>query len=506
MSEEEKVQDSNESKVQEQEQAQNSFFSLDDVIESTDKASKLSLEERGEIDKGLKELQKWLSASKQSIQKVDKFIIDEMVAEIDQELSLQMDEILQDKDFKKLESAWRSLKFLVDRTNFEENIEIEILNVTKEELKADFEDNSEITETALYKQIYLSDLGTYGGEPYGSIISNYEFGPGSGDINFLSNISKISARSHAPFFGAASPEMLGVEKFSELPSKQFDFETNVKYKRWRSFREEENSRYIGLVLPRFLLRIPYGKDPGQPDNEERVKTFKYQEKVLDTPENYLWGNAVYAFASRLTESFANYRLCVNIIGPESGGTVEQLPMSYYETGGSICSKDPVEVKISDGRELELANEGFIPLVMNKSNDYATFFSANSVQKPLKFPEKQATIDYKISTEFPYLFIASRLSHYLKIILRQKIGSYSDKNKLKSELEKWIKPFVYPDPDPQPAVLSRKPLKEAIIDIEDMVDEKDGVEMPGWYVADLKITPHYKFMGMYVQISLVGKKD
>jgi len=181
-------------------------------------------------------------------------------------------------------------------------------------------------------------------------------------------------------------------------------------------------------------------------------------------------------------------------------------MSYYETAGGICSKDPVEVLIPDGRELELCNEGFIPLVMNKSGDYAVFFAANSVQKPLKFSDKKATVDYKISTEFPYLFIASRLSHYLKIILRQRIGGYHTKEALQEQLDIWVRDFVYPGDGPQPSVLRRKPLKNAIIKVDDMHDERDDTKMPGWYVADLKIIPQYKFMGMYVQISLTGQED
>ncbi len=431
---------------------------------------------------------------------VSKALIDDMIAEIDQKLSRQLDEILHHPDFQKLESAWRGLKLLVDRTDFRENIKVEILNVSKEDLLEDFEDAPEITQSGLYRIVYTGEYGTFGGQPYGAMIGNYYFGPGPQDVKLLQYIASVAAMSHAPFIASAGPEFFGLESFQGLPNLkdlQSVFE-GPQYIKWNSFRESEDARYVGLTLPRFLLRLPYGPDT-QP-----VKAFNYQEDVSSSHESYLWGNTAYAFATRLTDSFARYRWCPNIIGPQSGGAVEDLPLHQYQAMGEIQTKIPTEVLISERREYELSEQGFIALTMRKGSDNACFFSANSVQKAKFFgiskEGKEAELNYRLGTQLPYIFIISRLAHYIKVIQRENIGSWKERTDLERELNNWIRQYVADMDNPAPGVRSRRPLRQAQITVEDVEGE------PGWYKVGIKVRPHFKYMGAFFTLSLVGKLD
>lgn len=434
------------------------------------------------------------------VERVEKALVDQMIAEIDKKLSKQVDAVLHNKDFQKLESAWRGLKFLIDRTDFRENIKIEILNVSKQDLMDDFEDAPEITKSGLYKLIYTSEYGTFGGQPVGVMIGNYEFGAGPQDIKLMQNIASVAAMAHAPFVGAASPQFFGDDDFLKLPNlKDLSaiFE-GPQYAKWRSFRESEDSRYIGLTLPRFLLRLPYDVE------KNPIKAFNYTEDVSDSHESYLWGNASFAFATRLAESFAKYRWCPNIIGPQSGGAVEDLPLHQYESMGEIETKIPTEILISERREFELAEEGFIALAMRKGSDNACFFSANSVQKPKFFgttkEAKELETNYRLGTQLPYIFIISRLAHYIKVLQREQIGSWKTASDLQRELNNWISQYVSDMDDPSPAVRARRPLRKAQITVEEVPGEV------GWYKVDLKVTPHFKYMGAFFTLSLVGKLE
>jgi type VI secretion system protein ImpC len=285
-----------------------------------------------------------------------------------------MDMILHNETFQKIESAWRSMKYLVDKTDFRENIRIEFMNVSKEDLLDDFSDAPEVTKSGLYKIAYTSEYGQFGGKPYGLMVGNYEFGPGAQDIRLLQYVASVANMSHAPFVAAAGPSFFGLEDFSGLPNLKdlkaiFEMPQYIK---WQSFRESEDARNIGLVIPHFLLRLPYGPD-SQP-----VKSFVYKEELSEGNQNFLWGNAAFAFASRVNDSFAKYRWCANIIGPQGGGAVEDLPVYQYEAMGDLQTKIPTEILISERREFELAEEGFIALTMRKGSDNAAFFSANSV--------------------------------------------------------------------------------------------------------------------------------
>ena len=311
---------------------------------------------------------------------VKKAMVDRMIAEIDAKLSQQMDEILHHPAFQSLESAWRGLQLLVDRTDFRENIKIEILNVSKEDLLDDFEDSPEVMQSGLYKHIYTAEYGQFGGEPVGAIIANYYMTPSSPDVKLMQYVSSVACMSHAPFIAAAGPKFFGIESFTGMPNLKDlkDHFAGPHFAKWQSFRESEDARYMALTVPRFLLRNPY--DP----EENPVKTFVYKENVANSHEHYLWGNTAYTFASRLTDSFAKFRWCPNIIGPQSGGAVEDLPLHHFESMGEIETKIPTEVLVSDRREYELAEEGFISLTMRKGSDNAAFFSASSVQKPKNF--------------------------------------------------------------------------------------------------------------------------
>jgi type VI secretion system protein ImpC len=428
-------------------------------------------------------------------------LADEMIAELDQKLCRQVDEILHHPDFQRIESSWRSLKFLVDRTNFRENIKIEVLNVSKEDLLSDFEDSPEITKSGLYRNCYTAEYGQFGGQPYGAIIANYEFGPGASDMKLLQNCAAVSAMSHAPFIAAAGAEFFGLDDFTKLPdlkdlSSIFE---SPQYTKWNAFRESEDARNVGLVVPHFLLRTPYGQ------NTTPSKSFNYEENVADNGHNkFLWGNAAFTFASRLTQSFADYRWCANIIGPQGGGTVGDLPIYNYEAMGEIQTKIPTEMLISERREYELAEQGFISLAMRKNSDNAAFFSANSTQKPKFFGNtkegKEAETNYKLATQLPYIFVVNRLAHYIKVLQRENIGTWKERSDLEGELNNWIRQYVADMDAPGPEVRSRRPLRSAVIEVNDVEGD------PGWYRVSMRVRPHFKYMGASFTLSLVGKLD
>ncbi|KJF95257.1 type VI secretion system contractile sheath large subunit [Photobacterium angustum] len=434
------------------------------------------------------------------VEQVNKGLVDQMLVELDSKISAQMDEILHCEEVQKVESAWRSVKMLVDRTDFRENNKIELLHATKEELLDDFEFAPETSQSGLYKHVYSSGYGQFGGEPIGAIIGNYAFTPSSPDIKLLQYIGAVGAMAHAPFISGVAPEFFGIESFEDLPNIKdlkatFD---SPRYIKWRQLRESEDSRYLALTAPRFLLRTPY--DP----EENPTKTFNYRENVSDSHESYLWGNTSFALASRLTDSFAQYRWCPNIIGPQSGGTVEDLPVHLFESLGELQAKIPTEVLVTDRKEFELAEEGFIALTMRKGSDNAAFFSANSVQKPKVFPNtkegREAEMNFKLGTQLPYMMIINRLAHYVKVLQREQIGSWKERQDLERELNAWIKQFVADQENPPADVRSRRPLRAAKIEVLDVEGD------PGWYQVALSVRPHFKYMGANFELSLVGRLD
>lgn len=431
---------------------------------------------------------------------INKMLVDQMIDRIDEQLSVQFDEIIHSRQFQEIEARWLELWRLTKNADTRENIQLYMLQVTKSELLDDLDSAGDITRSGFYKHVYTSGYGQYGGVPIGCIVSSYDFGPSAPDIKLLSYVAAVSAMAHAPFLGSASPEFLNTTSFQELPNLKeiADIFEGPRFAKWRSLRESEDSRYLGLTMPRFLLRQPY--DPL--DNPTR--SFVYKEGINGDHANYLWGNTSFLLAANIADSFARFRWCPNIIGPLSGGAVNDLPVHLYESLGQLQAKIPTEVLVSDRREFELSEAGFIPLTMRKDSDNAAFFSANSVQKPKLFPKTEegqaAQTNYKLGTQLPYMFIINRLAHYLKVLQREQIGSWKERSDLERELNNWLKQYVADQENPSSDVRSRRPLRAARVIVQDVAGD------PGWYQISLAVRPHFKYMGSNFELSLVGRLD
>lgn len=429
------------------------------------------------------------------VDKLDKVLVDATISEIDNKMSQQIAAIMHNEKFQELESAWRSLKFLVDKTDFRRNIKIEMLNVSKEALSDDFEDAPEPVQSGMYKQIYTAEYDQPGGEPFGAVISNYTFGRSPGDIDLMQNVAKIAAATHCPFIASVGADFFGLKSIDRLPAipdLASVFEQS-EYAKWNAFRDSEDSRYLGLTVPRFLLRLPYGK------TTTPVKEFDFEEDVSGADHNkYLWGNASFAFASKLTESFAKNGWCVNIRGPQAGGLVEDLPIHVFESGGDTETKVPTEILISDRREFEFAQQGLISLSFYKNKNYACFFSAQSAQRAAKYSTAEATANAKLSANLPYLFLVSRLAHYLKVIQRENIGAAKEADDLHRELSAWIEKLVTKMPNPGAELKARCPLADASIEV---LSNEDN---PGFYSVGMKVRPHFQIEGVNVDLSLVSQ--
>lgn len=433
-------------------------------------------------------------------ERIDKAAVDLMIAELDARMSKQVNEILHAPALQQLESGWRGLKYLIQNVDFRENTKVELMSVTKGELLEDFEDQPEIVKSGLYKTVYSAEYGTHGGNPYGMMVANYDFGPGPQDIELLRKCASVATMAHAPFIANASPVFFRVEDIEELPRLK-DLKSlfeGPQYARWHAFRESEDARSVGLCLPRFLLRLPYGQATIP------VKSFNFEEDVVDSHDRYLWGHSSIAFATRVADSFAKYRWCPNIIGPQSGGAVENLPLHQYEAMGEIQTKIPTEIQLTERREYELSEEGFIGLTFRKGSNNACFFSANSPQKPKLFGNtaqgKEAETNYRLGTQLPYMFIVNRLAHYIKVLQRELIGSSMERGDLEKHLNDWLSQYVADMDNPAPAVRARRPLRLAQVTVEDVEGQ------PGWYRCAIKVRPHFKYMGASFTLSLVGKLD
>jgi len=430
-----------------------------------------------------------------SIDKIDKAVLDCRIADIDRRISLQLDEILHAEPFQKLESVWRSLDFLVQRTDFRKNVKINILDVSKEELAEDFEDVPETIQSGLYKHVYTDEYDTPGGEPYAAMISGFEFNSGAADVSLLQELSKVAAACHCPFIGAAASKFFVKERAVDLTKIEdlHNYMERSEFLRWNSFRNTEDSRYVGLTLPRFSLRLPYGPDTLP------VKEFMYKENVAGpNSDKYLWGSAAFAFASNMVRSFIDNGWCVQIRGPEAGGKVDNLPVHVFDAGRGTEVKIPTEILIPETREFEFAQEGFIPLSFYKNRDYACFFSANSAQKPQEFDNPIITANMRINSRLPYIFLISRIAHYLKVIQRENIGSTKSRKMLQEELTRWIKKLVTEMKDPGPELIATHPLKDADVDVSEIEDN------PGFFRVSLSVIPHFQIEGIDINLSLVSK--
>ncbi|TVQ33627.1 MAG: type VI secretion system contractile sheath large subunit [Phycisphaeraceae bacterium] len=443
-------------------------------------------------------LEVWPSANAAD-RKLDRKLVDRLIAECDQRLGAQIDAILHNSQVQALESTWRGLKLLCDRTDFRENIRIDILSCTKDELAEDFADAPEVMRTGLYGKVYKAELGQFGGDPYGAIVTDYYFGPSSRDIALLRDIAAVGAMSHAPVLAGAGPQFFGKESFEDMDGigdlSDVITPENPTYSKWFGFRETQDARYVGLAMPRILLRKPYN-----PEDNPNLG-FNYDENVSEAHNDYLWGNASFAFATRLSESFAKYRWCANIIGPQSGGAVDNLPVHTFESGGRVTAKVPTEIYLPDARDMELSEQGFIPLLMRKHSDNAAFFGAPSTRMPLRYPsDKDSETNEKLGCQLPYMFIISRLAHYIKVIQRENIGRGYSREQFHSDLEKWLRKYVAANVTNDPKVMATKPLKAAQIEVTDIPGE------PGWYRVHLRVSPHFKYQGAYFELSLVGRLE
>ncbi len=422
--------------------------------------------------------------------------INARIAAIDEVLSKQLDQILHHADYQKLEASWRGLYKLVNKTETGEAMKIRVLNVSKKDMLRDFQAAAEFTESALWKAVYESEFGTYGGDPFGCMVGDYEFGKGSQDVELLRQMSQVAAASHAPFISAAGAEMFGMDSFTQMPNprdvaKIFD-KGNPENTKWLSLRDTEDARFLSLVLPHTLRRLPYGRDTNQ------VDAFNYEEDVSEAHEHYLWGNAAFEYAQVLTGAFARNHWCVAIRGPEGGGLIEDLPIHTFKSKeGGVAAKIPTETLISDTREKELSDLGFIGLLNCKNTDYAAFFGANSIQRPKKYDSKEATANAKLSSQIPYLMATSRIAHYLKSMCRDKIGSFMSRADCESFLNNWITQYVVADDTASPEVKARYPLREARIEV---VDDK---ARPGCYKAVALLRPHFQLEELNVSLRLVA---
>ena len=422
-------------------------------------------------------------------------MLNERIAEIDRLLSLQLNEVMHNAEFQRLEATWRGLKYLLNQTETSTMLKIKVLNVKKNDLLKDLAKAPEFDQSALWKKVYDEEFGVFGGAPFGALLGDYDFGRGGQDIDLLEKISQVAAASHAPFITAASPEMFNLESFTQLDSprdlaKIFE---NTEYAKWKAFRETEDSRYVALTAPRMLLRDPYGK------TTVPVEAFDYEEGVDgSTHENYLWGNSAWALGARITQAFAQYGWCATIRGVESGGLVEGLPVHNFRTdSGDIAMKCPTETPITDRREKELADLGFVPLVHAKGTPNAAFFSVQSAQKPKVYDKPAATANARISAQLPYIFAVSRFAHYLKAMMRDKIGGFMSRTQAERFLNNWINNYTIANDDAGFELKARHPLKEARIEVAEVPGK------PGAYRAVAFLRPHFQLDELGVSLRLVA---
>lgn len=422
--------------------------------------------------------------------------INARIADIDKVLSAQLNLIMHAPEFQKLEGAWRGLHYLIQQSETSTTLKIRVLSITKDELRKDLEKAVEFDQSALFKKVYEDEYGTFGGAPFSALIGDYEFGRNPTDISLLEKISNVAAAAHAPFLSAADPGLLGLENFTDLPNPRDlakKFET-PDYVKWRSFRESEDSRYVGLTLPHILMRLPYGPDTAP------VETFNFQEDVDGTDHSkYLWGNAAYAFGARLTDAFAKYGWTAAVRGVEGGGRVDGLPSHTFRTDdGELALKCPTEIAITDRREKELSDLGFIPLVHCKNTDYAAFFAAQSAQKAKKYDTDVANANARLSTQLQYMMAISRFAHYLKVIMRDKVGSYMSRKNCEVFLNRWIMNYVVSSEDVSAEVKAKFPLKEARVEVVEVAGK------PGCYRAIAFLKPHFQLDELTVSLRLVAE--
>ena len=422
-------------------------------------------------------------------------MINARISEIDHVITKQLNEVMHHPDFQKLEGSWKGLHYLVNKSETGERLKIRVLNVPKKDLLKDMEKAPEFDQSALFKKVYEEEFGMFGGASYGALIGDYEFSSHPQDMALLEKISGVAASAHAPFISAASPNLFNLDSFTEIgtPRDMTKIFESTEYAKWKSFRDSEDSKYVALALPHVLMRLPYGED------NVPVEAFNFEEDVTGKDHSkYLWGNAAYALGTRLTDAFSKHNWCAAIRGVEGGGLVEGLPTHTFRTDeGDVALKCPTEIAITDRREKELADLGFIPLVHCKGTDYAAFFTTQSVNKPKLYDTEAATANARLSSQLQYILAVSRFAHYLKSMMRDKIGSFMSRSQAESYLNNWISNYVLLDDDAGQEAKASYPLREARIDVSEIPGK------PGAYRAVAFLKPHFQLDELTVSLRLVA---
>lgn len=430
-----------------------------------------------------------------TISKNTEAMINARIGQIDKLISDQLNEVMHHEDFQKLEASWRGLNYLVSKSETGERMKIRVMNVNKKDLLKDMEKASEFDQSALFKKVYEEEFGMFGGASYGALIGDYEFNNHPQDLALLEKISQVAAAAHAPFISAAGPNLFNLDSFTELgnPRDMAKIFQSAEYAKWRSFRDSEDAKYVALCMPHILMRQPYGQA------NIPVEAFDFEEKVDGTDHSkYLWGNAAYALGSRLTDAFAKYSWCASIRGVEGGGLVEGLPVHTFKTDeGDVALKCPTEIAITDRREKELADLGFVPLVHCKGTDFAAFFSTQSANKPKLYDSDDANANARLSSQIQYILAVSRFAHYLKSIMRDKIGSFMSRKNAEDFLNRWINNYTLGDDDAGPEMKAKYPLREARVDVTEIPGK------PGAYRAVAFLRPHYQLDELSVSLRLVA---
>lgn len=425
--------------------------------------------------------------------------IEGIIAEIDRKLSEQINEVLHHQEYQQLESAWRGLHYLVNNTETSEMLKIRVMNISKKDLAKTLKKykGTAWDQSPVFKKVYEEEFGQFGGQPYGCLVGDYYFDHSPPDVALMSEIQQIASAAHAPFITGVAPETMQFDSWQELSNPRDltkIFET-PEYAPWRSLRESEDSRYVGLCMPRFLARLPYGAKTNPVDE------FAFEEDVADADHRrYTWANAAYAMATNINRAFSLYGWCTQIRGVETGGAVENLPCHTFPTDdGGVDMKCPTEIAISDRREAELAKNGFMPLIHRKNSDFAAFIGAQSLQKPAEYDDPDATANANLAARLPYLFATCRFAHYLKCMVRDKIGSSMTRDGLQRWLNEWIKQYIEPNPDTASDMAKAlRPLAEAEVVVE------EDPSNPGYYSSKFFLKPHYQLEGLTVSLRLVSK--
>jgi type VI secretion system protein ImpC len=436
-----------------------------------------------------------ISKRDREVERIDRPLLDSLVAEIDAKLSEQLDAVLHHPAFQGLEAAWRALKFLVDRTDFRKNVQVELFNASKRDLRLSFEDAPDVIQSPLYKQVYTNAYDQPGADPYSAIVSNYEFRNTAPDIALLQSVSKVAASAHCPFIGSVGPAFFGqssMEAWRRIPDLEAYMET-ADFVQWNAFRASEDARYVGLAFPRFMARLPYGEDTVP------VRDFCYREDVRGSDaRRYLWANPSFAFATNVVRAFIRDGWAVQIRGPRSGGKIEHLPVHRYDAGRGTEAKIPTEIPISETLEFAASNLGFMPLSVYQGRDYACFFSAHSAQRPRIYDQAEATANSRVNARLPYVLLASRIAHYLKVLQRENVGATKDAAAIERELNAWVGDLVTKMPKPSDDLVSKYPLRDAAVRVRDV--ERN----PGLYRIEMTVMPHFQIEGMDISLSMVSQ--